>query len=757
MKTLKKIMISTLCAGCAIFGGVAVAGLKEVQTASAETQTEYTVVETSMMMKLEDVYVDGGNFNIYVTLPQYDTTVTQDNVRPTADLATVFDSFGFFDSVKIGEKSLRELGCSGFYDNQIGFGIGEPKNIVKLYLHADPETWSAAYANGEIKFGDSQPPITMEKGTTIPGYNYLMSGENAVVYRTNMAYVTERITDLTYSYLTAGQTEIDSLRYVQGHDGTCGYLGISFEGDDYAADGTQMEFVPNYQHAFNGKLIPNSFAKKILVNGEAGKVDYYSLLNLGEAGKGYFSFVIRVHEDEVESITVPQGSYFPAYVMKSLQQINYGNFVYMGYATTQDMTFYKNADGEFVAFEGYAEDKTAQLQALRAEKTEADYFADDLSVMDDVVATAVTAMSEATTIAEVDVAFATAKSAIDGVVSKADTISAAKADLTAYKAGLFREAEETQRLSLIAEYGAAIDGAESKTAVETAVMLAKAEIDTLKTAAQYADEELAVDKANAIDQISNYHAEDAYLAEEAAERTTAVENGLAAVAAATNVEEIAQAVTDVKAAIDTLKTKADIVFEAWQEVSTYKAELIYRDAQASERQGAIAAAKTALDNANCKADVEAAVEKAKAAIDALKTDAELTEEEKNAANAVLAEEKATALAKINEYKASVNYADYTAENQAKINDLYRAAKKAVDDALTKDAITAAVTMFETELANVPKIDAQIPDSGNTDVDAEEQKNPLSSLLGGCQSSASLAGVMMAVALGAVLFHKKKEN
>ena len=578
MKTFRKLILTTLCVCCGLFAGILGAGLqKESKTASAAVATEYTTVEVPMMMKLEDVYVGNGNFNIYVTLPQYDYAGQRDNVQfAGVDLATVFDGFGFFDSVKIGEKTLRELGCTEFYNNQMAFGIGEPKNVVKLYLHAEPTVWQAAYDNGDVVFGDAQPPVTIGEGTVIPGYNYLNGDANAVVYSADMTYITKRVTELPYSYFTAGQTEIDSIKYVQGHDGNCGYLGVSFVGDDYATDGTQEVFLPDYQYAYENKL-SDSFNKKILVNGEAGKVECYSLLNLGEAGKGYFSFVIRVHQDDVQSVTIPKGTCFPAAVMRTLFAVNGSlHIVHMGYATTEDVTFYKTANGAFVSFEQYGDTCKAELNAYRAEKTATEYFEADLTAMDEAVATAATAIDNATTIEEMSDALATAKSFIDGVESKTVVIENAKAELNAYKADAFREAETAQRAAMIEAGNSAIEQATDKNAVGEIVAGVKTQIDALKTAAQYADEELASDKAAANAAISGYLADVEYLAEQQAERDAAVEAGLAAVTAAANVEEINQAVADAKTAMDALTPKATIVEAAKAELDAYKAGVVYR-------------------------------------------------------------------------------------------------------------------------------------------------------------------------------------
>lgn len=764
MKILKKMILSTLCTCCAMLAGIASVGLvKETKTASAAVATEYSTVDTPMIMTLENVYEGNGNFNIYVTLPQYDFAGPADNVQfAGVDLATVFDGFGFFDSVKIGEKTLRELGCTQFFNNQMAFGVGEPKNVVKLYLHADPEIWMDAFNSGEVVFGDNQTPVTIGEGTIIPGYNYLSGGENAVVYCADMTYVSNRVTQLTYSYYTAGQTEIDSVKYVQGHDGNCGYLGVSLVGDDYATDGTQEEFLPEYKYAYEGALLPDAFNKKILVNGEAGKVECYSLLNLGEAGKGYFSFVIRVHEDDVETVTIPKGTYFPSYAMKALRQQNVA-FVYIGYQTTEDMIFYKNANGEFATSAQYAENYKSSLNAIRAEMTTEDYFESDLTAVDEAIAAAAAALEQATTTEEMDLAFNTAKAFIDGVETKSAVIDNAKEDLNTYKAGEFREAEEAQRAAMAEAGCTEIEAAASKAEVEAILASVKANVDTLKTAAQYADEELADEKAAANAEINGYLADVVYLAEQKAERDAAVETGLAAVVAAKDSTEIAQAVTDAKAAMDVLTPKATIVDEAKAVVEAYNADKVYRTEQAEARAAAITAAKAALDNATCQADVDDAVNTAKATIDALKTDIELTEEEKAAADALFGEDKAIALEKINELKAGVLFDDYSVENQAVINELYRLAKKAVEYALTKEEIVAAADKFETDLAAVAKIEVKEPaldstDSADSNEEQQSSDTASASSTVGCQSSATLLGTVAVMMLGGVaLTFKKKEN
>jgi hypothetical protein len=295
--------------------------------------------------------------------------------------------------------------------------------------------------------------------------------------------------------------------------------------------------------------------------------------------------------------------------------------------------------------------------------------------------------------------------------------------------------------------------------VETAVATAKAGIDALKSAAQYADEELAGEKAAAKSEIEDYLADTAYLEEQATVRAEAVAAGLEAVVAAKNSEEIALAVTTAKAAIDALETKASIVDAAKAELDAYKAEEgLYREAQATERAGYIATAESAIDNATTQVAVVEAVATAKAAIDTLKTDAELTAEEQDEANRVLAGEKEVALEKINELKASVVYTKYTAENQAKINDLYKTAKSLVEDALTSEEINAAYAAFETELNKVPQIEEN--GDGNNDVTPDDESNAGMDIMAqlGCTSVVGVSGIaVLTLVLGAGLCMKKRKE
>lgn len=756
MKGWKKWILSAICAVCAV-AGVAALQVNNGLTADAAVAAEYTVVDDSFFIKIGNEYAPNGNFNLWITIPSLDTGDKESKVSfDGVNLSQVMDNFGFFDKVKIGDKSLREYGCTSFWENSIGFNDSDwgnmPKNNVHFYCHADPALWSAAVDNGEVVFNKTE--VTVEKGALIPGYAYLNGDNNAKVYRAGCDYVMEA-SGANYGIETHGMTDVEELSYVQGHDGTCGYFGVSLVGDDFLGDGTQLLASDSGQYKFV------HFANNLLVNGETGKVKYYGLYNLGEAGMGYYSFQIYLTAEEVTSITIPAGTKFPSRALTTLNANN-NAWPVVVYETQTDKTFYKNAEGKFVSFEGYAAQKGEELTELYNEKVAAEYFAEDVAAMETAIANAQTAMNAATAIAGVDEAFAAAKAVLDSVETKSMILDGAKAALDGYKAeeGYFRAAEVAERAEIVATAKTALDSAADKQSVESAVAAAKAAIDGLKTAAQYADEELAEEKAAAKTAIEGYCANVVYLEEQAALRAEAVSAGLSALAAAKSSEEITAAVENVKTAIDGLETKSAIVDAAKAELSAYKAEEgLYREAEAAERAALIATAYSAMENATAQAAVNQAVETAKTAIDGLKTDAELDAEEKAAADAVLAGEKEIALSKVNELKASVDYSKYTSENQMQINNLYKAVKALIEEALTAEEIAAAVAAFETDLVDVPTKETE--NNGNDSVlpdgDDAEEKSPLAAL--GCASSVGIVGMAALTCLlgAAVCFKKGKEE
>lgn len=266
---------------------------------------------------------------------------------------------------------------------------------------------------------------------------------------------------------------------------------------------------------------------------------------------------------------------------------------------------------------------------------------------------------------------------------------------------------------------------------------AKAAIDKLKTAAQYADEELAEVKAAAIAEMEGYKADVTYLTEQAEARANAILAGKEKVGAATTEEEITAAINEAKAAIDGLAGKDEIVAAAIAEVEDYKVDVVYMDEQAAAKATIVSEAKATIEGATTQA-----------AIDELKTKAEIEA-------GVLAGQKETANAKVDALKKAIDFDLYEEDGVATINSLYATVKAAIENATTEEEINAAVAEFEAALAEVPQ-----KDNGDTSSEPEtsETTSEGADSSVGCFGIASglPCGIVMLVLAGAVYF-KRKEN
>ena len=168
----------------------------------------------------------------------------------------------------------------------------------------------------------------------------------------------------------------------------------------------------------------------------------------------------------------------------------------------------------------------------------------------------------------------------------------------------------------------------------------------LKAAAALADA-----KADAKAKLENYVAaidRTDYRPAQQTELANAIAAGNDAIDAAATVAEVVIVLEGAKAAIDKIKTDAQLTAEeaaalaaakaaAKDELASYKNPDDYRDAQKNDLAAAITAGNEAIDSAATITEVEAALAEAKAVIDAIKTDAEITAEEAAAAEAQNAE------------------------------------------------------------------------------------------------------------------------
>ena len=157
--------------------------------------------------------------------------------------------------------------------------------------------------------------------------------------------------------------------------------------------------------------------------------------------------------------------------------------------------------------------------------------------------------------------------------------------------------------------------------------------DVLTAAEAALDKDLTDVKAEAKAGLDAYKNPDNYRDAQKEELAAAIEAGKNAIDSAKTLSEVEKAVSDAKAAMDAIKTDAELTGletakeKAKEELYSYKNEKDYRDAQKKELAAAIENGKSAIDNAKTLSDVQKALDDAKAAMDAIKTDAQLTAEE----------------------------------------------------------------------------------------------------------------------------------
>ncbi len=635
------------------------------------TAAEYYETTDVAMIGRTAGWHGNGNFEIRISLGASDFAGKDGEYTYDGELATLLKKLNFFNSIKLGDKTLAEWGCTACYANTYWINNGGPKNCIMIPLSMGKDNMDKASAEG-IK---ADYPITIMEGALIPSYGYLTKTGNDV-YRAGCDY--ETITSSkAFGIEATAKTEIESVKYVQGFNESegCGYFGISFVGDDYLGDGTQLDVNQNY-------YFDNKFNEMILVNGETGKVGYYGLFNLGEAGMGYYSFQIFMDANDIVSITIPAGTKFPTRAMTDLFTVN-NNPVYIMYEVATEITLYKTADG----FGTYAESVVPELEA--------------------------------------------------------------------YKAGLFREAEEAQRASIVAEAVTAIAALNDKAAIDAIVTEAKTKIDALKTAAQYADEELAGDKAAANATIDAYKADVAYLDEQAQVKAEIIAAAKAAIVAAASVEDIDAAVATAKTAIDELVVRESIVNPAKAEVEGYKADVVYFEEQQTARANIVTNTITVIESATSEAAIIEAVANAKAAIDALKTKEQVEAE-------AFAAAKAAANTAVDNIKKTIDFDLYEDAQIVVINGLYATVKANIAAATTEEEMNALVEKFASDIENVPTKGGDVVDSGDSNSGSSDAENSDGSGNGGTSigcggTVGSLACGVMMLGVAAVALLKKKED
>ena len=153
----------------------------------------------------------------------------------------------------------------------------------------------------------------------------------------------------------------------------------------------------------------------------------------------------------------------------------------------------------------------------------------------------------------------TATKEITVTASKLDAAKAnAKTDLDTYvDATDYAINNATELATAISDGKTAIDGASDIAGVNAALADAKAAIDTIKSDAQIAAEELATEKTNAKTELENYKVAANYT-RNAAALSTAIANGKTAIDNATDIAGANTALANAKAVIDAIKSDKDL-------------------------------------------------------------------------------------------------------------------------------------------------------------------------------------------------------
>ena len=163
-----------------------------------------------------------------------------------------------------------------------------------------------------------------------------------------------------------------------------------------------------------------------------------------------------------------------------------------------------------------------------------------------------------TGITELEEAKTNAKSALDSYVNAED----------------YRDSEKALLETTIANGKTAIDSATTTADVTAALNSAKALIDAIKTDAVLTSEELVAAKNTAKTVLDGYVSAESYREAQKAELATAIANGKTAIDESADITAVSTALNNAKAAIDAIKTDADLTSEELLAAkNTAKAEL----------------------------------------------------------------------------------------------------------------------------------------------------------------------------------------
>ena len=289
-------------------------------------------------------------------------------------------------------------------------------------------------------------------------------------------------------------------------------------------------------------------------------------------GKPIALFVTTNDYTAIEKITVEAGCEFPS-MTTATKGVGGG---YTLYRTTETVTFINDGTGAFLTVEAA---QTAAKAELAAYKNAADYREAEQLALTAILNEANAEIESKDSVAAMNAVVATAKAAIDELKTNAQyeaeeaaaALAAAKTNakesLETYKNEEdYRDAEIEVIGGILQNAWAEIDACADEAAINEIVEAAKAEMDEVKTKAEYEAEEdaaaaLATAKADAKAELAAYKNAGDYREAEKAELAGILENANTAIDACADETAIAEAVTNAKAAMDVLKTDAQYTEE----------------------------------------------------------------------------------------------------------------------------------------------------------------------------------------------------
>ena len=250
------------------------------------------------------------------------------------------------------------------------------------------------------------------------------------------------------------------------------------------------------------------------------------------------------------------------------------------------------------------EDAKAELAAY---KNADDYRDAQKAELADAIAAGNAAIDAAADADAIAAALADAEAVLDAIKTDAELTAeealvaaktAAKEELAAYKnAEDYRDAQKTELADAITAGNAAIDAATDLDAAAAALADAKAALDAIKTDAELtAEEALAAAKAAAKEELASYKNADDYRDAQKAELADAITAGNAAIDAAADEDAIDAALADAKAALDAIRTDADLTAEELAAFEEYRASQISL-AEALRKEGDSQAVAALIDEA----------------------------------------------------------------------------------------------------------------------------------------------------------------